>query len=80
MSYRDISNHIKVWLDAMHYKVKVDGKITHKALYNILGITKEEKKEILGMYISESEGANFWLQVLTNLHNRGLQDPDCLYR
>ncbi|WP_262894969.1 IS256 family transposase [Salegentibacter maritimus] len=63
-----------VWLDAMHYKVKVDGKITHKALYNILGITKEGKKEILGMYISESEGANFWLQVLTDLHNRGLED------
>lgn len=54
----------------MHYKVKVDGKITHKALYNILGITKEGYKEVLGMYISESEGANFWLQVLTDLQNR----------
>jgi len=63
-----------VWLDAMHYKVKVDGKITHKALYNILGINKEGYKEILGMYISESEGANFWLQVLTDLNNRGLKD------
>lgn len=63
-----------VWLDAMHYKVKVDGKIEHKALYNILGINKEGYKEILGMYISESEGANFWLQVLTDLQNRGLED------
>ncbi len=63
-----------VWLDAMHYKVKVDGKITHKALYNILGINKEGRKEILGMYISESEGANFWLQVLTDMNNRGLKD------
>jgi len=63
-----------VWLDAMHYKVKVDGKIEHKALYNILGINKEGRKEVLGMYISESEGANFWLQVLTNLQQRGLQD------
>ncbi|MBW8202104.1 IS256 family transposase, partial [Flagellimonas abyssi] len=63
-----------VWLDAMHYKVKVDGKIEHKALYNILGINKEGYKEVLGMYISESEGANFWLQVLTDLNNRGLQD------
>ncbi|SDF26599.1 Transposase (or an inactivated derivative) [Pricia antarctica] len=63
-----------VWLDAMHYKVKVDGKIAHKALYNILGINKEGRKEILGMYISESEGANFWLQVLTDLNNRGLKD------
>lgn len=63
-----------VWLDAMHYKVKVDGRIQHKALYNILGINKEGCKEVLGMYISESEGANFWLQVLTDLHQRGLED------
>ena len=63
-----------VWLDAMHYKVKHEGKFKQKALYNILGVTKEGKKEILGMYISESEGANFWLQVLTDLNNRGLKD------
>ena len=63
-----------VWLDAMHYKVRVDGKVQHKALYNILAVNKEGKKEILGMYISESEGANFWLQVLTDLQQRGLKD------
>lgn len=63
-----------LWLDAMHYKVRVDGKIEHRALYNILGVNKEGKKEVLGMYISESEGANFWLQVLTDLNNRGLKD------
>lgn len=63
-----------VWPDAMHYKVKVEGKIQHKALYNILGINKEGYKEISGMYISESEGADFWLQVLTDLDNRGLKD------
>lgn len=63
-----------VWLDAMHYKVKVDGKIVHKALYNILGINAQGRKEILGIYLSESEGANFWLQVLTDLNNRGLKD------
>ena len=63
-----------VWLDAMHFKVKDDGKIRHKALYNILGVNKEGIKEILGMYISENEGANFWLQVLTDLQHRGLDD------
>lgn len=63
-----------VWLDAMHYKVRADGKVQHKALYNILGINKEGHKEVLGMYISESEGANFWLQVLTDLQQRGLND------
>ncbi len=63
-----------VWLDAMHYKVKEEGKITHKALYNILGVNPAGHKEVLGMYISQSEGANFWLQVLTDLQNRGLKD------
>lgn len=63
-----------IWLDAMHFKVKEDGKVVHKALYNILGINKEGRKEILGLYVSESEGANFWLQVLTDLNNRGVKD------
>lgn len=63
-----------VWLDAMHFKVREEGKVKHKALYNVLGINKEGRKEILGMYISESEGANFWLQVLTDLNNRGVKD------
>jgi len=63
-----------VWLDAMHFKVREEGKVQHKALYNVLGINKEGRKEILGMYISESEGANFWLQVLTDLNNRGVKD------
>jgi transposase-like protein len=63
-----------VWLDAMHYKVRSEGRVEHKALYNILGINANGRKEVLGMYISESEGANFWLQVLSDLHNRGLKD------
>jgi transposase-like protein len=63
-----------VWLDAMHYKVKVDGRIQSKAVYNILAVNKDGYKEILGTYISESEGANFWLSVLTDLNNRGLDD------
>ena len=63
-----------VWLDAMFYKVKEDGRVKTRCVYNILGITTEGKKEVLGMYISESEGANFWLSVLTDLQNRGVQD------
>ncbi len=63
-----------VWMDAMHYKVKEDGRVTTRAVYNILGITQEGKKELLGMYVSESEGANFWLSVLTDLQNRGVKD------
>lgn len=63
-----------VWLDAMHYKVRDEGRVTHKALYNILGINPDGYKQVLGTYVSESEGANFWLQVLTDMQNRGLQD------
>lgn len=63
-----------VWLDAMHYKVREEGQVQHKALYNILGINPEGRKEVLGAYISESEGAKFWLSVLTDLQNRGLDD------
>lgn len=63
-----------VWMDAMHYKVKDSGKVENRAVYNILGITTEGRKELLGMYVSENEGANFWLSVLTDLQNRGVKD------
>lgn len=63
-----------VWLDAMHYKVRDGGMVKNRAVYNILGITIEGRKELIGMYISESEGAKFWLSVLTDLQNRGLKD------
>jgi len=63
-----------VWLDAIHYKVKDNGRFVSKAVYTLLGLTIEGKKELLGLYLSESEGANYWLSVLTDLHNRGVND------
>lgn len=64
-----------VWLDAIHYKVMDDkGFAVSRAIYNVLGIDKGGKKELLGMYISHSEGANFWLSVLSDLQNRGVRD------
>ena len=63
-----------IWLDAIHYKIKEEGRYVTKAVYTVLGIGIDGKKEILGLYLSESEGANFWLQVLTDLHNRGVED------
>ncbi|WP_024791986.1 IS256 family transposase [Lebetimonas sp. JS138] len=63
-----------VFMDAIHYKIKEDGKYVNKAVYTILGINIQGKKEVLGLYLSESEGANFWLQVLTDLNNRGVKD------
>jgi len=63
-----------VWMDAMHYKVREEGRTVSKAVYNILGINKEGRKEVLGAYVSESEGANFWLSVMTDLQQRGVKD------
>lgn len=63
-----------IFLDAIHYKVKEDGRYISKAFYTVLGIRVDGKKEVLGLYLGESEGAKFWLQVLTDLHNRGVQD------
>ena len=63
------------WLDAIHYRVKDDtGRAVTRAIYNVLGINKEGHKELLGMYVAKSEGANFWLEVLTDLQNRGVED------
>ena len=63
-----------VWMDAIHYKVREEGKIVPKAVYTILGLNTHGIKDVLGIYISEAEGANFWLQVLTDLSNRGIKD------
>ena len=64
-----------VWLDAIHYKVMDErGCPVTRAIYNVLGINKEGKKDLLGMYIAKSEGANFWLSVLTDIQNRGVRD------
>ncbi len=58
----------------MYYKVKEDGRVINRCVYNILGINAEGRKDLLGMYISESEGGNFWLSVLSNLQQRGVDD------
>ena len=46
-------------------------RLVSRAIYNVLGIDKEGHKDLPGMYVSKSEGANFWLNVLTDLQNRG---------
>jgi len=60
--------------DAIHYKVKEDGRYISKAFYTVLGVCVYGKKEILGLYLNESECAKFWLQVLTDLQNYGVKD------
>lgn len=64
-----------VWMDAIHYKVMDDkNRPVTRAIYNVLGVDRNGYKDLLGMYISKSEGANFWLQVLTDLQTRGVKD------
>ena len=63
-----------VWLDAIHYKIRDKGRYQTKAVYTVLALNMDGKKEVLGLYLSESEGANFWLSVLTDLQNRGIED------
>ncbi len=63
-----------VWMDAIHYKVKEDNSIKTKAVYCLLGVGRDGTKDLLGLYINETEGAKFWLQVLSDLQNRGVKD------
>lgn len=63
-----------VFLDAMHFKVRTEGKVTSKAFYSVLAVNTEGRKDILGMYLSENEGAHFWLGVLNDLRARGVED------
>ena len=63
-----------LFLDAMFFKARENGKVVTKAIYNILGINQEGHKDILGFYVAESEGAHFWLGILNELKARGVQD------
>jgi transposase-like protein len=64
-----------LYLDAIHIKLKRDGKIDNVAVYNVLGVDLDGHREILGHWIGDgAEGANFWLSVITDLQNRGVQD------
>lgn len=63
-----------VFLDAMHFKIREEGKVVSKAFYTVLAVKKDGRKDILGLYLSENEGAHFWLGVLNDLRARGLED------
>lgn len=63
-----------VFMDAIHYKVREEGRIVTKAAYIALGINGEGYKDILGIWIGENEGAKFWLKVCNEQKNRGVED------
>ena len=63
-----------VYLDCIVVKIRQDKQVINKAIYLALGVNIEGQKELLGMWLSENEGAKFWLGILTELQNRGLKD------
>lgn len=63
-----------IYLDCLVVKIKGEKGIANKAIYLALGINMEGQKELLGMWISQNEGAKFWLNVLTEVKNRGMED------
>jgi putative transposase len=63
-----------VYLDAIHLKLRTEGHIQNQAVYLALGVNLEGHKELLGLWVGEAEGAKFWLNVLTELNNRGVRD------
>lgn len=63
-----------IWIDAIHYKIRHEGKVISKACMLILGINLEGQQDILSMHIVESESASSWMNILNDLRNRGVQD------
>jgi len=63
-----------VYLDCILVKIRQDKQVINKAIYLALGVNMEGHKELLGMWLAENEGAKFWLNVLTELQNRGVKD------
>lgn len=63
-----------LYLDALRVKIRVDGRVSNRCVFIAVGVNLEGKKETLGLWTSETEGAKFWLSVLTELQNRGVKD------
>src|SRR3972149_5854237 len=68
------SVYLIVYLDALHLKMRQSGQVKNQAVYLALGINREGYKELLGLWVGEHEGAKFWLNVLSELKNRGVGD------
>ncbi len=63
-----------IWLDAMHFKVRDQGKVSSKAIYSVLGVNKDGQKQVIGLYFGDNESSAFWKQVLYDLQERGIKD------
>ena len=63
-----------LYLDALVLKIREAGQVRNKAIYVVIGVNMQGNKEVLGLWAGQAEGAKFWLQVLTELKNRGVAD------
>lgn len=63
-----------VWMDGISFKIRQNNKIINKTIFLVIGLNNQGKKQVLGMWINETESASFWLQVLTDLKARGVED------
>ena len=63
-----------IYLDAIHYKVREDGKVISKAIYTVYSVTTDGQRDILGLYLSQSEGARQWGLILEDIKRRGVED------
>ena len=63
-----------VYFDALGVKIRDEGSVRNKAVYLALGIASDGTKDVLGIWIEQNEGAKFWLKVMNELHNRGVDD------
>jgi transposase-like protein len=63
-----------VFMDAIHYKVREEGRVVNKAVYGVIGVNQEGFRDVLGLYVGASESSKFWMQVLTDLQDRGVGD------
>jgi putative transposase len=66
--------YLIVWMDAVHLKVRTDGKYINQAMHVVIGLRVDGTKEVLGMWLNKTESASFWMSVLSDLKNRGVQD------
>lgn len=66
--------YLIVWMDGIVFKVRENSKVVNKTIYLAVGLNKEGKKEVLGMWLGKSESSAFWMGVLTDLKARGVQD------
>ena len=66
--------YLVVWMDAVHLKVRTEGKYINQAMHVVIGLRIDGVKEVLGMWLNKTESASFWMSVLSDLKNRGVQD------